>query len=194
MNKKILLSVLTALCFTSVSQAQEKGTNDVSITVGVATSTDLSNLFTDILAEGFTGGEVSARNIKAGPTFGLTYRYAVADRWMVNADVFYQKMSQDIYISGTKNGDLDYTYVTAGLGTDYRYVSTGMFQMYSGVAVAYTSENIKSSGPAKGPDGEGFFNYHVTAAGFRVGKTFAAFAEFGFGYKGIASGGVSYQF
>jgi len=34
----------------------------------------------------------------------------------------------------------------------------------------------------------------VTALGFRVGKKLAAFAEPGVGYKGIISGGLSYQF
>lgn len=194
MNKKVLLSVFTALCCNTVSQAQEKGTSDLSVSVGGATSTELSNLFTDVLAEVLTDGGIYARDLKSGPTFGLTYRYAVADRLMVHADVFYQKMSQDIYVGDTKNGHLDYTYLTFGLGADYRYISKSMFQMYSGVAVAYSSESIKSSSSAKAPDGTGFFNYHVTAAGFRVGKTLAFFGEVGFGYKGIASAGLSYQF
>lgn len=80
--------------------------------------------------------------MKAGPSFGLTYRYAIANRWIVQADGFYQKMSEDLYINNEKIGDLKYSYITVGLGTDYRYISKEYFQMYSGAAVAYTSESI----------------------------------------------------
>jgi hypothetical protein len=194
MKKRLLLSIFASLSFILASQAQEKGSSDLSVNIGFATSTELSNLFTDILVSGFTGNQIKTGDIKAGPTFGVTYRYAIANRWMVQADGFYQKMSQDIYVNNTKEGKANYTYITVGLGTDYRYISNNFFQMYSGVAVGYTSENIKNSGAQNSADGDGFINYQVNALGFRVGKKFAAFAELGFGYKGIINTGVSYQF
>ncbi|WET67873.1 hypothetical protein [Sphingobacterium sp.] len=194
MNKRLLLSTTLLLCSAGVAFAQQKGTSDISVTVGAATSTDLANLFTNILTEGLTGREYSTRNMKAGPSFGLTYRYAVADRWMVHADGFYQKMTEDLYLSNVKSDEFKYSYITVGLGSDYRYISKEYFQMYSGLAVAYTSESIDNSGQGASPKGEGFFNYQVNAAGFRVGKKLAGFAELGFGYKGIANVGVSYQF
>ena len=83
---------------------------------------------------------------------------------------------------------------TVGVGTDYRYISRNIFQMYSGVSVAYTSENVKSSGSYNSPDTNGFVNYQFNVLGFRVGKKFAGFAELGYGYKGIINAGVSYQF
>lgn len=194
MKKRLLLSIFASLSFILASQAQEKGSSDLSVNIGFATSTELSNLFTDILVSGLTGNQIKTGDIKAGPTFGVTYRYAIANRWMVQADGFYQKMSQDIYVNNTKEGKANYTYITVGLGTDYRYISNNFFQMYSGVAVGYTSENIKNSGAQNSADGDGFINYQVNALGFRVGKKFAAFAELGFGYKGIVNTGVSYQF
>ena len=194
MKKQLLLSIFIVFGFAITGPAQEKGTSDISFSVGAATSTDLANLFTDVLTGGFTGGQITTQNMNAGPTFGLTYRYAVAKRWMVYADGFYQKMSQDVYVSGAKNGELDYSYITVGLGTDYRYISSSFFQMYSGIAVAYTSESVDYSGPGSSPNGDGFVNYQLNALGFRVGKSLAGFAEFGFGYKGIASAGISYQF
>ncbi|AYN03773.1 outer membrane beta-barrel protein [Flavobacterium sp. 140616W15] len=194
MKKRLLLSIFASLSFILTSQAQEKGSSDLSVNIGFATSTELSNLFTDILVSGLTGNQIKTGDIKAGPTLGITYRYAIANRWMVQADGFYQKMSQDIYVNNTKEGKANYTYITVGLGTDYRYISTNFFQMYSGVAVGYTSENIKNSGAQNSANGDGFINYQVNALGFRVGKKFAAFAELGFGYKGIVNTGVSYQF
>jgi hypothetical protein len=194
MKNRLLLSIFASLSFILTSQAQEKGSSDLSVNIGFATSTELSNLFTDILVSGLTGNQIKTGDIKAGPTFGVTYRYAIANRWMVQADGFYQKMSQDIYVNNTKEGKANYSYITVGLGTDYRYISNNFFQMYSGVAVGYTSENIKNSGAQNSADGDGFINYQVNALGFRVGKKLAAFAELGFGYKGIINTGVSYQF
>ena len=115
--------------------------------------------------------------MKAGPSLGLTYRYAVAVRLMIQGDAFYQKMSQDLYINNNKDGEMDYSYVTAAVGADYRYISRSIFQMYYGLAAGYTFENIKYSGAAEAPEGKGFFNYQVTAVGFRIGKTLAGFAE-----------------
>lgn len=193
MRKLLVLSIFASFSFITL-HAQDKGTSDISANIGFGTSTELSNLFSDILTSGFTGGQISASEIKAEASFGLTYRYAVANRWMVHADAFYQKMSQDIYVGGVKDDELDYTYITIGLGTDYRYISGPIFQMYSGVSVAYTSENIDHSGSYNSPDGDGFVNYQINAVGFRVGKKLAGFAELGYGYKGIFNAGVSYQF
>lgn len=168
--------------------------SQISVNIGFGTSTELSNLFTDFLIDGFTGGGITASEIKADPGFGITYRYAVANRWMIHADGSYQKMSQNIYVGGAKDSELDYSYITIGAGTDYRYISGEIFQMYSGIAVAYTSENINYSGSSESPEGKGFVNYQINALGLRVGKTFAAFAELGFGYKGIINAGLSYRF
>ena len=56
--------------------------------------------------------------------------------------------------------------------------------MYSGIGLAYVSTDEFNNN----------FSFQATALGFRVGKKLAAFAELGFGYKGIAQIGASYQF
>lgn len=43
-------------------------------------------------------------------------------------------------------------------------------------------------------DNSSYFNYKVTALGLRVGKKLAGFLELGFGFTGIVSAGISYQF
>lgn len=154
MNRKFLLSAFLLFCSAGTAFAQQKGTSDISVTVGAATSTDLANLFTNILTESFTGGAYSTKNMKAGPSFGLTYRYAIANRWMVQFDGFYQKMFEDFHLNNEKSSDLKYSYITVGLGTDYRYISKEYFQMYSGAALAYTSESIDYSGQGEALNGD----------------------------------------
>ena len=134
----IFFSAFLLFCSAGAAFAQQKGTSDISVTVRAATSTDLANLFTNILTESFTGGAYSTKSMKAGPSFGLTYRYAIANRWMVQADGFYQKMSEDLYLNNEISGDLKYSYITVGLGADYRYISKEYFKMYSGHSCIHT--------------------------------------------------------
>jgi hypothetical protein len=56
--------------------------------------------------------------------------------------------------------------------------------MYSGIGLAYFTTGEYDTN----------FSFQGTALGFRVGKKLAAYAELGFGYKGIAQIGASYQF
>tara|TARA_R110002050_G_scaffold56512_3_gene127088 strand:- start:40298 stop:40468 length:171 start_codon:yes stop_codon:yes gene_type:complete len=56
--------------------------------------------------------------------------------------------------------------------------------MYLGLGLTYfTADHYKTN-----------FNFQLSALGFRIGKTVAAFAELGFGYKGIIIVGASFQF
>ncbi|MFT7073036.1 MAG: hypothetical protein ACJAX3_002028, partial [Patiriisocius sp.] len=78
----------------------------------------------------------------------------------------------------------EFTNITFALETDYRYVSKPSFQMYSGVGLAYfTSDEYNTN-----------LSFQVNALGFRVGKKLAAYAELGFGYRGMINVGASLQF
>jgi hypothetical protein len=56
--------------------------------------------------------------------------------------------------------------------------------MYSGVGLAYfTSDEYNTN-----------LSFQVNALGFRVGKKLAAYAELGFGYRGMINVGASLQF
>ena len=93
-------------------------------------------------------------------------------------------------------GDVSHTYLTFGFGTEYHYIVTEWFQMYSGGSIAYTtrSSDFTSSSSSFEDANDGFFNFQINAVGFRVGKTFAGTLELGVCYKGVANLGLSYQF
>ncbi|MFT6797792.1 MAG: hypothetical protein ACJART_002946, partial [Maribacter sp.] len=78
----------------------------------------------------------------------------------------------------------EFSNITIAIETDYRYISKPSFQMYSGIGLAYFTTGEYDTN----------FSFQGTALGFRVGKKLAAYAELGFGYKGIAQIGASYQF
>lgn len=77
----------------------------------------------------------------------------------------------------------------------FRYLNTPSFSMYSGVGMGVTmdfyqeTENTtKSSGQKLLPAGQ------LTLLGFRVGRAFSFFGEFGIGTNSIVNAGVSYKF
>lgn len=67
--------------------------------------------------------------------------------------------------------------------------------MYSGLSLAYTQRlSSFDDGSTITHDNAGFLNFQVNALGLIVGNKLAAFTELGFGYKGVISLGLSYQF
>jgi hypothetical protein len=114
---------------------------------------------------------------------------------MVGLDGYFESNQSDVYFDDLKDGTTRNSYFTIGLGTDYHYISTKWFQMYSGLAVAYTFGNASYNGSNDDFENSkySYINFHVNALGFRLGKALAIFAELGFGYKGLLHTGLSLQ-
>lgn len=193
MKKTTIL--LAVLFISTIVFGQEKGTRDLSINVGIVTSNGFLNsvetMFSDVISN------VKTKNDKeATPAIGITYKYAVKDNWFVYADGVYQVYKADLVTGNTEIGDVNHTYLTLGLGTEYHYIVKDIFQMYSGGSIAFTSQSskFKTSSSSIKDNSDSFLNFQVNVFGFRVGKRLAATLELGYGYKGIVNLGVSYQF
>lgn len=191
-------SIVLSFCllFSRQGISQEKGTNEVYAGVGLLTTNMLLNLGSEILVTGFSAGHVTYPNSKGIPTIGIGYKIAPADRWMVSFDTYYEASKSEVFFDDVPNGNVRYSYLTLGLGTDYHYVSGSWFQMYSGLGIAYSFENARYDGSNNDIQDtkHSYINFHLNALGFRFGKAFAVFAEVGFGYKGLLHAGLSYQF
>lgn len=193
---KRLFSTLLILSFITTVFSQEKGTHDLSISVGGITNNDFLNIVSEIVVTGVSAGSESYVNSKSTPSIAITYKNALMDNWFLYGDVVYQSFKKDILLSGVAAGSLNNIFLTFGLGSEYHYVHGEWFQMYSGLSLAYTNQYSNYTGNSSEiKDGSGGnFNYQINALGFRVGKSLAGFAELGIGYKGVASIGISYQF
>ncbi|MNV02831.1 hypothetical protein D3C71_930710 [compost metagenome] len=175
--------------------AQEKGTNEFYAGVGLLSTNAILDLGTNILVTGFSAGHINYQNNKSIPAIGIGYKIAPADRWMIGLDMYYESSKSDVYFDDVHDGIARYSYLTIGLGTDYHYISSSWFQMYSGLAIAYSFQNGKYKGSNNDIQNtqQNYINFHLNALGFRFGKTFAVFAELGFGYKGLIHAGLSLQ-
>lgn len=193
--KKIILSLGIAFLIGNAF-SQEKGTNEIGLTVGVLTTNDFVGLFSDVLTTSYSAGYVSYDKVSSSPSLGILYKRAIMDKWMVYADVVAQFSSKNVMYNNVNDGTVKNTFLTIGIGTDYHYVSTDWFQMYSGGSIAYCTQmwNYSSNNPDLRDGKAGFVNFQVNALGFRFGKKLGVSVELGLGYKGIAVGGLSYQF
>lgn len=194
-SKRLLAFAFTWIVFQSFGQ--EKGTNEISAGVGFLTTNDILTLGTTTAFFGVisSGNVTYSEKQLTIPAIGLGYKRALADRWMLGLDAYYQSHQSEVYINNIPDGSLRDAYFTIGVGTDFHYISTSWFQMYSGVGVAYTFNDTQYTGTSNelSDSQTSFLNFHINALGFRFGKAFALFAELGFGYKGIVHAGVSIQ-
>lgn len=91
-------------------------------------------------------------------------------------------------------------FYTVALEWEYRYVNQGIVQVYSGLGIGFTYGTEELTPP---PSEQSIVEtttgdvssiaYQVNAIGVRIGKKFAGYAEFGYGYKGILNLGFSVQ-
>ncbi len=193
---KTIHFTIAFLLFVVLSYGQQKKTNDLSISVGGLTSIDVANVVSEILVSGITIGNVYYTNEEVTPAIAISYKRAIQNNWFVYSDGVIQSYKKDLYLNDTYSGEVKDLFATIGLGTEYHYIHGSWFQMYSGLAIAYSHQFSNYSGSSSDIEesSAGMFNFQVNALGFRVGKKFAAFSELGFGYKGLLTFGLSFQF
>lgn len=194
MRNSLLLLLFALAWYTSFGQT--KGTNDLGVTIGGLTSNDIFDVSSKLIVTGTSGGSLSYGNSNAVPAIALTFKHAVADNWFFYADGVYQSIKQDVFLSGADAGEVNNSFLTFGLGTEYHYAHSNWFQMYSGASIGYTFQNSNYTGSSEDiqDDSSGYFNFQINALGFRFGKSIAVTLELGVGYKGLAILGISYQF
>lgn len=195
--KKAIFIIALALSTISI-QAQQKGESQLSLGYGIASTPELVDLFVGTLTYPTSLGTVSFSDLETVGNVHLTYKYAISDKWLLGGTFVYNRTKQNARASNAVIGEQTYRNLTLAVESDYRYISNPKFQMYSGlgVGITLTKENFDPSSTANAAieANSNYFNYQLTAVGFRIGRKLAFFSEIGFGYKGILSAGINYQF
>lgn len=194
MKKTYFIFLIGFLLGLNHSFAQiEDRKGDIYLGLGFSTSNGfLSDV--DGLLSGLGG--ITYQNTRSTGAFFLGYKTPIAGRLIAGATFAYEVRNQDVYENGNKIGDLSSRYTTFSFDLFYHYIDKEFFQMYSGIGLAYTTHyaDYTTSSDEIEDSNDGYFNFQVTGVGFRVGKAFAFFTELGFGFKGLANLGLSYQF
>lgn len=199
MKTKVI--ILGLILFSISMNAQKKGDNEVHIGISDATYLIFNDTFLDIATglavSPFGGKEPKFDSTKQVGMFEVGYKYNLSERVRVGADVNYLKID-DTYID-KKNNDKSYrkvTYLMVMPNIDYAYIKTSKIRFYGSASAGYINYSAKYSKEKSlnGDSGAFAFQVNPLALNWSFAKNFGVFCEFGFGFKGVATGGLNYIF
>ncbi|MFS4467506.1 hypothetical protein [Maribacter sp. 2210JD10-5] len=194
----ITMTVLLVTIIVNLGHGQSKGANELKVGYGALSSIQFLDLANDLTIISGTLGSMSYENKKYGNTIYGSYKHAINDNIMLGGTVAFERVTDNAISGNKKIGERDSKTYTAALEAEYYYISQTFIRLYSGLGAGYSfnKQEFTSTDSTIKNQEEKFnhFNFHVNALGIRVGNALAAFAEVGFGYKGIVNVGLSYQF
>ncbi len=173
--------------------------HDISIGYGIFIPDQFKNVESSMLDERYPDKRYVRDEYSSTGAIFITYRHVLKNEVMlfgVTAGI--SSSASKIYNVGQFEGDLTRQFITVAVEWEYRYVNQGLIQVYSGLGLGYTYGTEKLSPPSElgTPEATGDISsiaYQLNAVGVRLGKKYAGFVEFGYGYKGIVNIGFSVQ-
>lgn len=211
MRKKLLFTLAAVVLCGSAAfgQAQEEqsrrggsGRSEIRFGYGMLSANSLVDSYSDLIPDFEHGGVAYADESTSG-AFYLSYRYRILPRVMFGATLGYERVRKNyVFTAGSGSlenvgGKNDYLTVAADLQFRYLQVPSGILSLYWGVGLGAGFHRQKLTdfdyGPAKNDKTR--LAYQVTPLGMTLGlKRFGAFAEVGFGYRGVFQFGAYFRF
>jgi len=195
----ILVVAMFSLSLFSQDYYRSYDHHDIMIAYGQFIPDQFKSVKTTMLNELFPGSRYVRDNYSSIGTIFITYRHIFRNElfmWGITAGMSSSKSK--IYNVGQYGGELNRSFYTLAIEWDYRYVNQGPIQVYSGVGLgfSYATEEFNPSAESTLNHSTGNISniaYQLNAVGVRLGKKYAGFVEFGYGYKGIINAGFSLQ-
>ncbi|MBO4849653.1 MAG: hypothetical protein J5529_01990 [Prevotella sp.] len=197
--KKIFVMAAAAIMAVTSVQAQDEPKQEIAISYGVGSNSDIIDAFEDF-GTAMVGASFDNESY-FGP-ISLEYFYHVKPWLGVGAIAVYGQMSQDLYLSGKKNGKdgkIKNNYVTLMPAVKFDWLRKDHFGMYSKLAFGATLRNEKvdydSNIHEDFDDSEVHINWQATLLGLEAGgQQLRGFFEIGTGEQGIFLLGLRYKF
>ena len=182
--KRTMAILALAVLSAPVSLAQADYRNDVSLSLGIASVSDIYNLFTKAmtsLVDGLT--EVDVDFASAG-SISAEYFHRMNDVISLGGIVSYNNLSviEDGQVSRKVN------YYSLLPAVKFQWYQREKFGTYSKVAVGATLKTDSTVDPSLR------MSFHISLLGLEVGKRVRAFTEFGIGEQGLLVLGLRYRF
>ena len=202
MKKIYTVFILTLIATTTVraqdhfmrdaaSGGHETGANQIRIGYGIVTMPQFIELAGKGISAELTPGSYKDITLSSTGAIALSYtrdNYALI-AW--GGDLVYENVKTNYTWSDGSNANISSAYFSAMLRADLRYINSERFQLYSSLGAGAAMVRSNSSGQSKSNWSPAF---QVSAIGFRYGNNVAFFGELGFGYRGVANGGISFRF
>ena len=198
--KKVLFCLVFVGMFHNIS-AQEMQKNEVYAGLGLLNDNQMIAMLADVVGTIFTGGYLVQPGTYRAYTPFIGFRYGFTNRFSLGGIFAFDVNSVKVF-----NGDspdkqmreINRYYMTYAIEPKFNYIAKPAFQLYGylgfGATVVTFGKAIFDNGSEAEISRVPYFNMHVTPLGVRFGKEFGGFVEFGYGYKGILNGGLSYRF
>jgi hypothetical protein len=193
--KSIVMSLLL-ICFLNAGLSSQPAFNELSGSYGLASTYSLMySGWIDPLITAFSLGILTSEttNVKVTGPVIISWKHVPKSRWGFGILTGYLKGSNDeitgaVWSDNQTINHRKYSALTISPEIDFRYVRKEEFTMYSSVAAGLTffSEEIDRSSE-KNTHGD----FHLSLIGLRYGKNIGAFAELGFGFKGLLNFGIN---
>lgn len=151
-----------------------------------------SDVYTDF-ASTLSGEPVSSDYPSVGP-FILGSTFFLSKRIAVGPEINLMGLKINSYYSGGEIRRDRFFIANLSCRMDYYYVNKAQLQLYSGVALggAYIFDQTADS--SSHDDSGPFIAYQLNFFGIRYGKSWAFYAEMGFGRNGLMNLGISKRF
>lgn len=206
MRRNLTLSITACFIFfisgTISGQDQQNGTY-ASYAPGFASAQSFyegtNNLISDIVQSMFTHDE---KDEKTGSTgiISIGYNRFFSEKIKLGISGSYMKYTntRDFLEDGELKQHFKWSdsFITLMLRFDFHYLRKEKLSMYCGLSAGISfveGKNISGAEDLALPS-KSLFAFHLNAFGIRFGKDLGFFLESGFGYNGLVSGGIDYQF
>jgi hypothetical protein len=193
--KKILLTAFL-LSIISIGATAQKSKHEVTAGFGLGTTNEFLDAFMNVIVSGLTQNAYSSNRYYTG-AFHLSYKYGITDRFAAGGTFIYENGKSDTYVDGDKIGKFRNNYYTFAAEAEYKYLRSSSFTLYGLLgtgATIYRQKYIANDNSKNESNNNVHFNFQISPIGIKLGRNIGAFAEAGFGYKGIISAGLFARF
>lgn len=201
MKKSII--ILGLLFFTFIAKAQENEKHEFRVGYSDATflimGTGLSDAFGDAIVSGIYGAKIDNAEDSTLGMFEIGYRNRITERLKIGVDVSYLRTDKSFETKLPNSGGIEHNkrraqYFLVLPTIEFSYVRTSFINFYGSAAAGIIMMQTKEIDNTNAyTDNATAFGFQVNPVGLRVGKKLGAFAELGYGYKGIIVAGISYK-
>lgn len=193
--KTSILIIALAITSTQV-KAQVEGQSQINVGYGIASSNQISKELDKVIITVGSLGTITYGDAKSNGVINANYRYSISDKLNIGVSGAYEKITQDAFVLKQKEGKLTSNIFTVAAEGNYKYISGPMLQLYSGVGLGLSvvQQKLTKNDNTSEKASKSQFAYNITGLGVRYGKAFGVYAEVGYGYKGVANVGLSFQF
>lgn len=204
--KNTLLAIFlfsTTLVHAQETMSNKKGSLEVRAGYGVLTAPNLAEgiatgLSEDLASSGYTSVDISGSGAFIGSlifvpdnriSFGLDVIYDIS-----KVAFIYDPAGNPTYLK--ENTETSYLSLLGRL--DFKYINKPKFKLYGSLAAGIAfrnAENLTASSAALNTEKSQMGgSFQISPLGISAGNKVAFWAEAGFGFRGILSGGISFKF